>query len=124
MNEEKILRKLSSAILLLTTATSLIDDIEVESRISFDKKYKGFVKDALRHVNAAKIRLVGNKIEKCRPETKHAYGEDIMLLERLIYIFVDDIEACEEIENGIEVDGKHYQLRDYLAGYENAQKNK
>ena len=79
MNEEIILRKLSAAILLLTTTSSLIDDIEQESKLSFDKKFKSFVTDTLRSVNAAKIRLVGNKIETCRPETKAAYGDDIVL---------------------------------------------
>ena len=119
MNEEIILRKLSAAILLLTTASSLIDDIEQESKLSFDKKFKSFMTDTLRSVNAAKIRLVGNKIETCRPETKAAYGDDIVLLERLIEIFVNDIESCEEITKGIEVNGQHYHLRDYLAGFEN-----
>ena len=119
MNEEIILRKLSAAILLLTTASSLIDDIEQESKLSFDKKFKSFMTDTLRSVNAAKIRLVGNKIEQCRPETKAAYGEDIVLLERLIEIFVNDIESCEEITKGITVNGQHYHLRDYLAGFEN-----
>ena len=119
MNEEIILRKLSAAILLLTTASSLIDDIEQESKLSFDKKFKSFMTDTLRSVNAAKIRLVGNKIEQCRPETKAAYGDDIVLLERLIEIFVNDIESCEEITKGIEVNGQHYHLRDYLAGFEN-----
>ena len=119
MNEEIILRKLSAAILLLTTASSLIDDIEQESKLSFDKKFKSFMTDTLRSVNAAKIRLVGNKIETCRPETKAAYGDDIVLLERLIEIFVNDIEACEEITKGLEVNGQHYHLRDYLAGFEN-----
>ena len=119
MNEEIILRKLSAAILLLTTASSLIDDIEQESKLSFDKKFKSFLTDTLRSVNAAKLRLVGNKIEQCRPETKAAYGEDIVLLERLIEVFVNDIEACEEITKGIEVNGQHYHLRDYLAGFEN-----
>ena len=119
MNEEIILRKLSAAILLLTTASSLIDDIEQESKLSFDKKFKSFMTDTLRSVNAAKIRLVGNKIETCRPETKAAYGEDIVLLERLIEVFVNDIESCEEITKGIEVNGQHYHLRDYLAGFEN-----
>ena len=119
MNEEIILRKLSAAILLLTTASSLIDDIEQESKLSFDKKFKSFMTDTLRSVNAAKIRLVGNKIEQCRPETKAAYGEDIVLLERLIEVFVNDIESCEEITKGIEVNGQHYHLRDYLAGFEN-----
>ena len=118
MNEEIILRKLSAAILLLTTASSLIDDIEQESKLSFDKKFKSFVTDTLRSVNAAKIRLVGNKIEQCRPETKAAYGDDIVLLERLIEIFVNDIEACEEIVKGITVNGQYYHLRDYLAGFE------
>ena len=119
MNEEIILRKLSAAILLLTTTSSLIDDIEQESKLSFDKKFKSFMADTLRSVNAAKIRLVGNKIEQCRPETKAAYGDDIVLLERLIDIFVNDIEACEEIVKGITVEGQHYHLRDYLAGFEN-----
>ena len=119
MNEEIILRKLSAAILLLTTTSSLIDDIEQESKLSFDKKFKSFMADTLRSVNAAKIRLVGNKIEQCRPETKAAYGEDIVLLERLIEIFVNNIEACEEITKGIEANGQHYHLRDYLAGFEN-----
>ena len=119
MTEEKIIRKLSAAILALTTATSLIDDIEQESKISFDKKFKSFMTDTLRSANAAKIRLVGNKIETCRPETKAAYGEDIVLLERLIEIFVDDVETCEEIVKRITVNGQHYHLRDYLAGFEN-----
>lgn len=118
MNEEKIIRKLSAAILALTAATSLIDDIEQESKLSFDKKFKSFVSDTMRSANAAKIRLVGNKIETCRPETKAAYGEDILLLEKLFDIFVNDIETCNEIVNGIECEGKQYHLRDFLAGFE------
>ncbi len=118
MNEEKIIRKLSAAILALTAATSLIDDIEQESKLSFDKKFKSFMTDTLRSANAAKIRLVGNKIETWRPETKAAYGEDILLLEKLFDIFVNDIETCNEIVNGIECEGKQYQLRDFLAGFE------
>ena len=50
---------------------------------------------------------------------KAAYGEDIVLLERLIEIFVDDVETCEEIVKRITVNGQHYHLRDYLAGFEN-----
>ena len=118
MNEEKIIRKLSAAILALTAATSLIDDIEQESKLSFDKKFKSFMTDTLRSANAAKTRLVGNKIEACRPETKAAYGEDILLLEKLFDIFVNDIETCNEIVNGIECEGKKYHLRDFLAGFE------
>lgn len=118
MNEEKIIRKLSAAILALTAATSLIDDIEQESKLSFDKKFKSFMTDTLRSANAAKIRLVGNKIETCRPETKAAYGEDILLLEKLFDIFVNDIETCNEIVNGIECEGMQYHLRDFLAGFE------
>jgi hypothetical protein len=47
-----------------------------------------------------------------------------MLLEKIVEIFVNDIETCEEIVKGIEVEGKFYHLRDYLAGFENANKNK
>ena len=119
MNDEIILRKLSAAILALTAATSLIDDIEQESKLSFDKKFKSFMTDTLRSANAAKIRLVGNKIETWRPETKAAYGEDILLLEKMFDIFVNDIETCNEIVKGITVNGQHYHLRDYLAGFEN-----
>lgn len=120
--KEITLRKLSAAILLITTASSVLDDFEQEAKLKIDKQFWLMLKNSLAGLNNAKKRLVGDLIEDCSPQTKKAYGEDIMLLEKLFDIFVNDIEKCEEIVNGITVDGKHYHLRDYLAGYEDKER--
>jgi hypothetical protein len=122
--EKETLRKLSACILLLVTASSVLDDFEREAKLKVDKTFWLMLKNSLAGLNNANKRLVGNLINNCCDATKSAYSEDIMLLEKIVEIFVNDIETCEEIVKGIEVEGKFYHLRDYLAGFENANKNK
>ena len=119
----KKLRKLSAVILLLTTASSVLDDFERETNRRMMPTFWNYLKGSLKSLNYAKNYLVGNLIEKCNDSTKKAYGEDILMLEKLIDIFVNDIEMCREIVKGIRVEGEHYQLRDYLKGFEDGKKS-
>ena len=121
--EVKKLRKLSASILLLTTASSVLDDFERETNRRIDSRFWNYLKGSLKSLNYAKTYLVGNLIEKCSDSTKKAYGEDVLMLEKIINIFINDIETCREIVKGIEVDGEHNQLRDYMKRFEDGKKS-